>query len=352
MSDSLANAKRTRSQLALPDDILHIPERSPMKDARIALRLHGTESTVSHHKNTEESDDELLLSPGKASQPCNASQQCVSLGSKRSASPSSGDEHRSRPASPSDRRAPKRIKCDVDVEQDAPYRPESFAILDPRPPSARSRSASQPIIGNPHSDDLGQSSASKASLFSGKDRARSVPIFSSSFFAPHIDLRNPPPSPRRARSRSPSKERETEVRITPGPTQAAKLETITDGSALEVYKTGPTIAPPAGSPRLLATTSRNNSPSPDANLDTTPDKGEITNNNHTSSIPILHEPPSTPATTQLLSSTFPLSPLTPLPPTPLLASGAVNSSRYATAGWASDSNEEDKVRYHRNFSIL
>src|SRR3984957_5320660 len=74
MSNNNSDSKRTRSQLALPDRILNLPlTRSPLKDARIALRnqfqplLHTPEREASKGTVDEanDSDDEILLSPRK-----------------------------------------------------------------------------------------------------------------------------------------------------------------------------------------------------------------------------------------------------------------------------------------------
>jgi hypothetical protein len=351
MADTLSTAKRTRSQLTLPDDILHLPERSPMKDARIAFRNHSIEVAGSHPECSGDSDDELLLSPGKTSQPGKASQQRTNLIPKRSASPPLRDEYTSRSDSPSDGRALKRIKRDVDVDKDCAENVTTTIVS--RPPSAHSRSASQPNIGDSSyaQSGLGQqrASASRTSPVFGKDRARSVPVFPSSFSVPHIDLRNPPPSPRRARSRSPSKEREIKLRIMSGPTQVAKLETITDDNGPDAPTNDPILAPSAATPQQLSTSSHDDARG-HANQETPANRRETTiKDSVRPSIPTVHEPPSTPATAQPLSLTFPLSPLTPLPPTPLPSSGIV---RYITAEWDIDGDEEDKVRYYRASLII
>jgi hypothetical protein len=335
MSNTPFAAKRTRSQLALPDDILHVPERSPMKDARTALRHHTTGVAGRRRDGSSESDDELLLSPGKtSSQPRKDSQQHIMLTHKRSASPQIGDEYTSRFDSPSDGRASKRIKRDVDVDQDEQRRAENVTTFESRLHFAHSRSASQPIMENPTcAQSALDQQPTRTSPLPGKGRARSVPIFSS-YAVPHIDLRNPPTSPWRARSRSPSKEREIKLRITSGPTQIAKLETIADDIGADVYTDGTILAPSAGIPLALSTSNAGGDFDQDDRSARPP-------------APAVRELPSTPATTQRLSLTFPLSPLTPLPPTPLPSRSVhIPKDRCMTVGWETDRDEGDKVRYH------
>lgn len=315
-----------------------------MKDARIALRNHSTEVTRSY-KDSSESDDDILLSPGKHIQSSKDSQQRAILVPKRSASPPLRDEYASHSESPSDRRALKRIKRDVDVDQDGQCRDENITRIESRPPSAHSRSASQPNMGPSSHARSGLSqppaSALRTSPVPGKDRARSVPLFPSSSSVPHIDLRYPPPSPRRTRSRSPSKERGNKLMITSGPIQVAKLETIPDDNRPETHADDPIMA--SSAPLLtLDDHARKN-----ANQERTMDRRETTNDTANDcsarpSIPTVHQPPSTPATTQPLTLAFPLSPLTPLPPTPLPSSAITSSKdRHITAGREIDEDEGD-----------
>ena len=358
MSDDLFfkfNAKRTRSQLTLPDDILNLPARSPMKDARIAVRNYSTKAASGLRLGDfGESDDELLLSPSKIGQLRQDNQQRISLVPKRSATPPLRDDYSSCSGSPSDGRALKRIKRDVDVNRDGQRCVENVTITESRPPSAHSRSASQPNMGKSlyHQSGLArrQSLSLRTSPVSGKDRARSVPTFPSSFSAPHIDLRNPPPSPWRARSRSPFKEKEIKLRITSGPPQVAKLEIITDNNGPKAETDGSTLAPLPGTPQPLPITI-NDHTRRNANQETPTNRRAAIRCDDSAgpSIPTVHELPSTPATTLPLYLTIPLSPLTPLPPTPLPTNSInVSKGRYTAAGWEGD-GYEDKVHCYLTF---
>jgi len=323
---TMSSEKRTRSQLSLPDDILILPERSPMKDARIALRNYTTNVRP---EGSAESDDELLLSPGKDSQSRTSSVH------KRSASPPLRDEYASRPDSPSNGRALKRIKR------------EAVTTSEIRPTSTHSRSASQPNLGNTSYAKSGVSQRLASPLITSplpsKDRAHSVPIFSPSFPAPHIDLRNPPPSPRRARSRSPSKE--IKLRIMSGPTPA-KLETIPDDLTPDMHTDDLTLASLAGTTQLLPTLS--DYARRDANQETPSDRRTTTSGySARPPIPTVHEPPSTPTTTQQPSLISPLSPLTPLPPTPLPSTHiAISNDRHMAMERKNGGEEDHNVRCH------
>jgi hypothetical protein len=97
MPNAIFPEKRTRSQLALPDDILKIPQGSPMKDAKKAKTApRGTNGSL------DETEDELLLSPRKREGR-----------SKRSATPEPQDEYSAVLGSPSCGRELKRVKRDT-----------------------------------------------------------------------------------------------------------------------------------------------------------------------------------------------------------------------------------------------
>jgi hypothetical protein len=100
MADNNLGSKRTRSQLALSDNILHLPlTRSPLKDARTALRTQfqplpqtprratSTSKTKTKADDTDDSEDEILLSPRKRSQLKQQESPASSLGTKRPSSP-------------------------------------------------------------------------------------------------------------------------------------------------------------------------------------------------------------------------------------------------------------------------
>ncbi|KAF9039491.1 hypothetical protein BDZ89DRAFT_384030 [Hymenopellis radicata] len=151
--------KRTRSQLTLPDNLLHLPlDRSPLKDARTRLQSEPPASTT---PDAAESDDELLLSPSPSK--------------KRAASPWRANEYASNAAIRSDLPAAKRLRREGgDIEGDY-----------------------ENTVGTSSSDARLATEAPSTSSPDKHRRAQSVPAF------PMIDLRNPPG--KRQRSRSPSR---------------------------------------------------------------------------------------------------------------------------------------------------
>ncbi|KAG6900710.1 hypothetical protein C0993_003736 [Termitomyces sp. T159_Od127] len=229
MASAVFPEKRTRSQLALPDDLLlQLSQGSPLKDARTALRHFNTAiepDTKDRAETVQETDDESLLSPGK---PVPALRTA-----KRSVSPSPGDEYVVRRQ---DGRELKRTKLNdgEPLASDSQSSGKIAHVLPSRP--AHTRSQSQPTYSKSsirvHSDTTNSSNVEIKNIcdetdLTGKGRARSVPLFPSSFSGiVHIDLRNPPPSPRRQKSRSPSKERE--LRIISGTAMIGKLDVIQD----------------------------------------------------------------------------------------------------------------------------
>ncbi|KAG6836562.1 hypothetical protein H0H93_006789 [Arthromyces matolae] len=229
MASAVFNEKRTRSQLTLPDDLLlHLPQGSPLKGARTALR-HGNnheENTSRTDEIVEETDDELLLSPGKPVLYVHTT--------KRPVSPLPRDDYAFRPTSPSEGRELKRTKLDDSQSIPTP----AYAL-----PSrlTHTRSHSQPGSSTRErlriSGDLTTEAAIKSTSVNSQTpgRAQSVPIFplSRPSATVHIDLRNPPASPRRPGSRSPSKERE--LHIVPGAASIPKLDTIHDDAVLSMH---------------------------------------------------------------------------------------------------------------------
>jgi hypothetical protein len=131
-------------------------------------------------------------------------------------------------------------------------------------------------------------------------RAKSVPLFPTSYSSPFIDLKNPPPSPRRARSRSPEKEngeRKLEVIFEPVAVEKMDVEEDTGSTIQEALQSeGRTSA----APQTIATITTGSS-------------------NSSSAFSEKHKTfaPSTP--TPLRSGLlFDLSPMTPLSETPQL----------------------------------
>ena len=305
MPDMVFPERRTRSQLALPDDILKISQRSPMKDAKKARS-----ATRGDNGALDDTEDELLLSPRKREGR-----------SKRSATPEPQDEYSTVFGSPSCSRVLKRVKCDTLEEKDVddtfvPYtRPlipsrreihDSETSLPANKGKSRKRSAT--MSKGPMSTVSASPPPSVYSpLVSPKGRAQSVPLLTTTVDFPRIDFRNPPPTPVRSGS-SPVKEK---LRITSGPLLKLSLPPIADEQNSTVEKSD-------GSTRVL----------------------------EEKELPLIQEPidfplrdipviPATPMTT-LLNKLIPMSPLTPIAETPF--PGAVarddTASRYdVDTGW-------------------
>ncbi|KAF8161241.1 hypothetical protein B0H34DRAFT_372141 [Crassisporium funariophilum] len=343
MTETMLSEKRTRSQLILPDDILQLPQGSPMKDARTALRNHSAVDGSSSASKTpsDETDDELLLSPGK-----NETYMRTDSNSKRSASPPFEDEYSPVSGSPSDNRELKRVKRELAMED-----------CDRRSHKARASPHQRSTRGHVrnHSDSdvlIGRRSVRKRSVItskkpvstvsvsptpttfspaslSGKSRAQSVPLFATSDNITRIDFRNPPPSPKRlrSRSRSPSKDREPKLRIVfTAFAPSSGLVTIQDEAAsnMDVVEEPGIVVEKAVLPigevePLDITTGDTGSivlPTPQA-LETT-----------------FSNIPSTPVAKHSLNKLIPMSPLTPLPETPFQARLLSNEDRYTDhAGW-------------------
>ncbi|GLB37780.1 putative BRCA1 C Terminus (BRCT) domain [Lyophyllum shimeji] len=353
MASSIFTEKRTRSQLTLPDELLfQLSQRSPLKDARIALRTNNNNqagsSAEKRVQSTEESDDELLLSPGKVAPGTRTS--------KRSVSPPPGDEYAARSDFSSNGRELKRLKREGDGTPTTNGGGDSKNPIAFAPRSTHTRTLSQPQTGKKSSRNRsGTLSPSKpdynASAQSAKGRAQSVPLFpsSSSSSILHIDLRNPPPSPRRLRSRSPSKE--PELRIVPEPATVMKVDTIPEEADLGMNVNEDTVesSKPSTSPQTAASDPPDMPDTKTLTNDTmvrptTPERPANTPSIEESSIPMVNEPPATPLAQRPVMS--PLSPLTPLPETPHPSKFATSTqNRYTGAGWGVDPQEadEDKI---------
>ena len=313
MSDTIFSEKRTRSQITLPDDILQVSQRSPLKDARSALRNHTTPTDTripTKVISDGATDDELLLSPRK-----DASSTRVPHRSKRSASPP--PENGQSPRSSLDERDSKRIKRDTSPEK---LNIENTDIIPLHRTLMHVRNHSEPNYTNHSSRKLFKTASNKPASSdthpcpstpgpSGKERAQSVPLFSASYPIPHIDLKNPPASPYRSRSRSPSKEREPKLRIT-SLTLPPVLGSIPDESVKGMEVDDPSEAEQQRHPHLLtgseSTLVNDAFPTPDFVASSASPEVEINR----------PELPSTPATGQGYGSLDHLSPLTPLPMTP------------------------------------
>ena len=327
MTSAILPERRTRSQLTLPDNILQIPLRSPLKDARTAMRNH---TIAGDAMSADDSEDELLLSPRKKEP-----QMRVASSSKRSASPPPHDEYTG--TTPPETRALKRVKRDSPVgeTQSDIENVKTDIRLHKRLGQTHSRTHSDPNI-QPGRRSAGKRSATPGkpfstvsaspppSLFSPvatsprKERAKSVPLFPSTNDIPHIDFRNPPPSPKRNRStsRSPSKGRTPKLRITSKTFAVSQtLPTIRDEltSKMDIDDDASSVLEEAEMPQISVSL---NPPAAEAEVgEPISARPTLTTSTSQTMLPII---PATPAT-QSLNRLIPMSPLTPLPPTPLQA---------------------------------
>ena len=270
MTDLFVAGKRTRSQLAVPDDVLKVAQRSPMKDARMALKNQATR----HGSNPPSQDGERDPSPNGVRR--------IDQGDSVDAEEQECAEERD--DSP---REPKKRKF---TEQQFPIDP-SVA----RPILAIERTNSDPSGSprwtRPEAKESRSTSPRPTGLTpSAKDRAASMPPFWPTAYVPHIDFTNPPPSPTRPKSRSPSKER---LRI-----EAGAFPSI---------------------PRLSLI--RDDSPGPSRNEESDA-VASISNPNCLIQPPTpvirppFHNTPFTPSAQPIIEIS--MSPLTPIPPTPML----------------------------------
>lgn len=245
MSDaSIFPERRTRSQLVLPDDILQVPQRSPMKHARTVIRAQanvddGISTAVTYSEGPE---NELLLSPRTETH-----QGRKSGGSKRSVSPEPEDEYLRASGSSSDGRELKRVKRDV-LEKNG----DGKAIDNGLSRHVMQRLAAGHACNNSESNtlDAKQFMRKRSSTVSKKPnstasagiplsvcsptvslkkgRSQSVPLFPLTNDIPRIDFKNLPPTPNRSRSpsRSPTRQK---LRIIPSSfPKSSSLPTIHD----------------------------------------------------------------------------------------------------------------------------
>jgi hypothetical protein len=297
-------------------------------------------STTGSFCPSSDTEDELLLSPGKQEAYLRTNH------SKRSASPPL-DEYSPLSGSPYDHRKPKRVKRDLEQEASERDRTKLADVLHQRSAAghARSLSDSDVLVGKRSTRKRSATSTKKpvssvipsSSSFSpvnptGKGRAQSVPIFASFNDIPHIDFRNPPPSPMRSRSRSPSRDRELKFRITSTPfTQLSAIPETSSATGM-VGESGSTLKPTEVLllPKIVEETL------PTASIDEIDPLTLLPPTSITSS-----EVPSTPFA-ESLNKLIPMSPLTPLPESPLSVrlSTDVEDRNPRNAGWGVPSSIE------------
>ena len=344
----------------LPDEILQIPQRSPLKDAKTALRNHGAtpDTTTASRQPPDDTDDELLLSPGK-----NPVEIRKASTSKRSASPDLDDGYERRSGSPSDARELKRVKRDAvaeNGESDA-ENVKVARVTQQRPTQGHARNHSEPnLLAGRRSARKRSATTSKKPLSTASDgpptkhfspanspkkgRAQSVPLFCSTDDWPRIDFRNPPPSPKRSKSpsRSPAKDK---LRIASGPfPKSSSLPTIQDeattamdeetSSVQEIELQLPlvTISPSEGVvENVIAETTTEPASSSTSITSSIPSAPSTA---VTPAIPTIV--PATPIT-QSLNKLMPMSPLTPVPETPFPGFGKIlphtHSRSTGNTGW-------------------
>lgn len=219
MPDDTFPEKRTRSQLALPDDILKILQTSPMKDAR-----RTQTAARGAIKSSDEMEDKIILSPRKR------------LGrSKRSATPEPEDEYSAVAGSPSCGRELKRVRRDKHVDdkiaqhtQRLIHAEHANSKLETSIPAVRGSSGMRSATKSKKPTSTVSASPPPSiysPIVSANRRAQSVPLLTTVIDIPRIDFRNPPPTPTRSRSSSPVKEK---LRIMSGTSLKSSLPTIFD----------------------------------------------------------------------------------------------------------------------------
>ncbi|KAF8891743.1 hypothetical protein BD779DRAFT_1512824 [Infundibulicybe gibba] len=213
MPEGVFGQKRTRSQLTLPDEILQVPQGSPLKDARNAARSRSA-TTRDHPADSVVGGDR-----GRATFIAAKESVCWRCQSKRSASPQR-NEYSTTSDSPTAGRELKRVKRDIfGLESNGGPTTRRAATLRSARTHFRNfsgsslqdtkRSSSELPFSKPHSSNIAPFSLPQPDVKKG--RAQSVPLFSTSSDVLHLDLRNPPPSP--IRMRSTSTERDPLLRI-------------------------------------------------------------------------------------------------------------------------------------------
>lgn len=310
MSSNPLLDRRTRSQITLSDDVLKVPEHSPMKKARNVARLHS--EPPDDRRIVYDSEDELLSS----SRPPHPSS------SKRSVSPPAMNEYGHGALNATTGRHSKRMKWDVgEGGSNSPIidtnhvRIHSEPSLEPRQEVFYKRVPAVSPSSKPNSTSNLPRSQTTPSLtgLTSKTRAQSVPLFPSFSSLPLLDLRKLPLSPVRARSPSHSPDKLHGLRVypsprkspTPGPLPQAKVVENEQETSMEVDQdpippnpaiTENTMVVTASVPEVSVLSPKSpTQPPPPAELST--------------------KPPATPLPGGLGLHSF-MSPLTPLPETP------------------------------------
>ncbi|KAF5320900.1 hypothetical protein D9619_001948 [Psilocybe cf. subviscida] len=316
-STSIFPERRTRSQLTLPDTVLAIPEKSPLKIAksRNTMTPRDKDTVV----EDSEGEDELMLSPSirKKTPPTGAE------ASKRSASQSRGDEYA---LGSSDGRDLKRRKRDVGDEggmgKDVDVNTEVPGLVTPEAEPRRSASKRfTPSNRKPVSTvSASPTPTTRNSPAPVNGRAQSVPLFASAEDLSRTDLPRldftkliRSPKRKRSRSRSPVKDTEPKLRITTAnaaipfrlPTIHAGIATGS-GSHSRSLSDGESSVPEEREMEIPAVPPRSSSPAPALSG----------GDDDASSSPPVPATPVAVISTMALDKTMPMSPLTPVPPTP------------------------------------
>lgn len=336
MTSKLFPERRTRSQIKLSDDILKVPEHSPMKNARNTVRKNSDSPSVMD--SVDDSEDELLLSPNK---------QPKIQRSKRSVSPPK-DEYDAGALEERSGRELKRMKWDLgegDVKNPVKARlaKAGHARTNSEPDVGPSRKASRKRAGTASSSNKPNSTSNipvppvmrSPTGVPKKTRAQSVPLFPSFSSLPQLDLRNPPLSPIRARSpsRSPDKYHGLKVHLSPPKPSSSELPPLQVEALPDEPKAPMEVdeEPPTANLDAVMESIRD-SVVPVSEVSAQPPKSP------TPAVPPSvpsTEPPVTPAPGDP-SLFISLSPLTPLPETPLppKTTAVGNEDRYnAEEGW-------------------
>jgi hypothetical protein len=312
-----------------------------MKNARNAIRQHS--EPPNHIEAVNDSEDELLLSPNKLTKPS---------GSKRSVSPPVSDEYSIGTGDVGHGRELKRMKWDLEEERGrkdpvkARLTKPGHARTNSEPSAGPSRKAPRKRADialasnkpNSTSDIKPPPTNGTPTELSEKERARSVPLFSSSSLPslPSLDLRNPPASPIRARSPSRSVDKSHGLKVHPSPLKASLSEQPpTEDAPLGESKVStmdvdqePSVPPVLDSDAVMDHAHELANPLPELSIQPPKSPAPVSPQNAPSS-----KPPATPIPSGLSLSAS-MSPLTPLPETPLPPGADVDEDRYTTKeGW-------------------
>lgn len=347
MTTNPSQERRTRSQIRLSDDILKLPEHSPMKNARNAIRTQS--EPLGDMDTVDDSEDELLLSPNKSLKPSR---------SKRSVSPPPENEYSPGASGGRSGRELKRMKWDLgegEVKNLAKARlaKAGHARTNSLPNAGPNRKMSHKRAGVVTSGNKPNSTSNvpqspiiqSPTGVPGKTRAQSVPLFPSFSSMPSLDLRNPPLSPIRARSPSRPPDKYHGLRVHPSPSkqltsEPPQVEAFDDEPKVSMEVIEEPMQPIADPDTTMESATDTIAPVPD--VSTQP--SESPTSSATSNVPSV-EPPVTPVPSGL-SLYASMSPLTPLPETPLpLKVVAEDEDRYSTKdGWGFNLEKVSAVR--------